>query len=111
VLDPADWVLEALSTVAPGTRQTPYCVEVAGPTIFGELRALDVLAKDSSVHRNSSGGGASAWFGPATGLRQLAIAARALADQPAGIISIAADLSGPLSQQVTLAILERRGDA
>lgn len=111
VLDPADWVLEALSAAAPGALSKPYCVEVAGPTIFGELRALDVLAKDASVHRNSSGGGALAWFGPATGLRQLSVAARALAGQPAGNISIAADLSGPLGQQVTLAILERGGDA
>lgn len=111
VLDPGDWVLEALSAAAPGARSTPYGVEVAGPTIFGELRALDVLARDASVLRNSSGGGALAWFGPATGLRQLAVAARALAGQPAGSMSIAADLSGPLSQHVTLAILERGGEA
>lgn len=110
VLDPADWVREALAAAARGSRAKPQCVEVAGPTLFGELRALDVLAQHASV-RNASGGGALAWFGPATGLRQLCAAARALDGRPAGSLSIAADLSGPLSQHVTLAVLECRGDA
>jgi acetyl-CoA acetyltransferase len=109
VLDPATWVREAVSLLKAETRPIPRCVEVAGPTLLGELRALEAIAADDGTPRNESGGGASAWFGPATGLRQIAFAAQALAGHPEGSIAIAADLSGPLSQHVTVAVLERSG--
>lgn len=109
VLDPATWVREAVSLLRAEGRPIPRCIEVAGPTLLGELRALAALAVDDGTPRNESGGGAAAWFGPATGLRQLAFAAHALTEQPAGSIAIAADLSGPLSQHVTVAVLERSG--
>lgn len=109
VLDPAVWVREAVSLLKTADR-TPHGVEVAAPTLLGELRALDILAMHERTQRNGSRGGAAAWFGPATGLRQIAFAAEALAGQPEGSISVAADLSGPLSQHVTVAVLERGGE-
>ncbi|MFO1085280.1 MAG: hypothetical protein U1E21_11990 [Reyranellaceae bacterium] len=110
VLDPAVWVREAVSLLKAADG-IPHDVEVAAPTVLGELRALDVLATQQRTRRNGSGGGAAAWFGPATGLRQIAFAAEALAGQPEGSVSVAADLSGPLSQHVTVALLERGSEA
>jgi len=110
-LDPALWVTEAMGACAQpdAMRMGDYvAVEVAGPTTIAEMRALAAIwaarADDASGGVMASGGGAAAHFGPATALRQIAIACATL-DRTDGM-GIVADLAGPMGQHTTLIALE-----
>lgn len=110
-LDPALWVDEAVAACAEpdSLRAGAFAaVEVAGPTTIAEMRALAALRADRiddpSGGVMASGGGAAAHFGPATALRQLAVACATLGGRPG--MGIVADLAGPMGQHTTLIALE-----
>lgn len=84
-------------------------VEASGPAAVTELAALRPVlacagwaATDQRV--NASGGGAMAFLGPATGLRHIALTARALAKREGRGIAI--DLAGPIGQAASVVVLE-----
>ena len=119
-LNPALWVLEAMRQMrdpAASGRARLSVVEAGATTPFCEVYALDPLLAAqqwalSDDRVNPSGGGASACFGPATGLARVIAAAEALGrknpgEDPAG--GMVLDLAGPLGQAVTVVHLERRG--
>lgn len=114
-LDTAAWVGEALAqfsdpaAVASGELDV---IEAAAPTPIAEARALGGvgpgLALEGGIF-NNSGGGASAHFGAATGLRQIAEASRMLMELRAAKTSatgLVLDLSGPLGQHATAILLQ-----
>ncbi|MGQ7793599.1 hypothetical protein ACUN0C_14410 [Faunimonas sp. B44] len=118
-LDPAEWVSEALGCL-PDTDDvdggSAGIVEAAAPTPAAEARALGALSTGSAqdiAGFNASGGGAVAYFGAATGLRQVAEASRALAakgtSRPSSALVL--DLAGPLGQHVTAIYLRAGGAA
>jgi hypothetical protein len=107
--DPGIWVNEAISALSWTSLGAPRgFIEVSGPTLTAELRGVDAIIGSGLVEcdaaaANGAGGGASAWFGPATGLR-------ALADRCAGSVTtgVFVDLAGPLGQHVTGLLIEQR---
>jgi hypothetical protein len=114
-LDTAAWVSEALADfsnpVAVGSWELDV-IEAAAPTPIAEARALGGVgpgfALDGSIF-NQSGGGASAHFGAATGLRQIAEACRILIEKRATKTSasgLVLDLCGPLGQHATAILLQ-----
>lgn len=111
-LDPAPWAMEAMAHCREPAKVAAVklaVVEAAGPTSICEARVLSALvdhglAGSQIDHWNASGGGATAWFGPATALRQLAFAAtslRSIGSHAGGVL----DLAGPLGQHVTFILL------
>ena len=110
-LDPALWVHEAMARTARVNRDLAV-VEIGGPTAVCEFAALaqiisatDMLPTDGRL--NASGGGATTFFGPATGLRHIAAVARALgANLGTGL---AIDLAGPIGQATSVIKLEGLG--
>lgn len=114
-LDTATWVREALAGLSdPGVANSGEfdVVEAAAPTPIAELRALVGVGSGSARCGdmvNRSGGGASAHFGAATGLRQIAEASRILMEMrqaKASARGLALDLSGPLGQHATAILLQ-----
>jgi hypothetical protein len=110
-LDPGGWIAAAMSGLDGAAGDRLAMVEACGPAAVVELAALrPVLARagwgavDDRV--NASGGGAAAFFGPATGLRHIALAARALAGRKG--LGIAIDLAGPIGQAASVFVLEGR---
>jgi len=106
-LDPAVWVGEAIEHI-PLAASEFVAVEVAGPTSICEAAALkSILSRigwrldDSRV--NVSGGGAFCFFGPATGLRQIAHLAKTISGRAAAGVAI--DLAGPIGQLTTVVAL------
>jgi hypothetical protein len=108
-LDPAAWVSAAMDGMENLAENNLAVIEACAPAPVIEFAALrTVLARAGwrPVHDqvNASGGGASAFFGPATGLRQIARAALALAGSTnAGLVI---DLAGPIGQATTVVALE-----
>jgi len=95
-LDPAAWVADAI-----GPLSTPLdVVEISAPTPVCEARAGMTLAGEI----NPSGGGATAYFGIATGLKRVAAAASALRGGQFGKVI---DLAGPIGQALTVVSLDR----
>lgn len=119
--DPADWVGEAVSSLSAtcsGNASGRGFIETSGSSFWAELRAVAAAAGSGLVDcpaasANAAGGGAAAWFGPATGLRALAQlsgrAPREAAD--AGGDGLFVDLAGPLGQLVTTILVQRRSAA
>jgi hypothetical protein len=110
-LDPGGWVSAAMPRLDEVAGEELSAVETCGPAPVTEIAALrPVLAraawKATDDRINASGGGAAAFFGPATGLRHIALAARALARR-AGT-GIAIDLAGPIGQAASVVVLEGR---
>jgi hypothetical protein len=116
-LDTAEWVKEAISAMSgPGhTDGAEFTViEAAAPTPIAEARALSALgfASDSDQGKfNPSGGGATAHFGQATALRQIAETSRRLAAgskrssrRPSK--GLVLDLTGPAGQHTTAIMLQ-----
>lgn len=110
-LDTAAWAKEAISSLSASDVDAAV-VEVSAPTAIAESRAFSGagVSKDFDSSRfNASGGGATAYFGAATGLRQVAAASRALADidsanGPAS--GLVLDMTGPLGQHATAILLQ-----
>lgn len=115
-LDPERWVGAArLAMRSPRslTRGNLVAVGVSGPTIMCELLALSGLVAELSwsctdPRINPLGGGASAYFGPATGLYQLCATASVLRRSDEGSVATIVDLGGPIGQAVTIVSLGRR---
>jgi hypothetical protein len=110
-LDPGMWVEEAMARVADAVVGNLAIVEVGGPTAVCEIAALAPIFsgtgwRPTDGRVNPSGGGAAAFFGPATGLRHIATVFRTLAARPGAGISI--DLAGPIGQATTVIALETR---
>lgn len=119
-MDPALWIQDAFEhrrdeKLRP--QHDPVLVEASATTPFCEARAVKgFLAKQKWIVEeaciNSSGGGAAAYFGPATGLHGLVVASKFFlegkrsADPAFGVF---VDLAGPIGQAATVAILEARG--
>ena len=121
-MDPADWVREAISGFSSsGSKGAPRrgFIEASGSTSLAELRAIAAsidsgLVDCEAATANRRGGGATAWFGPATGLRALAALCRDLLTEDAGDepdAGLFVDLAGPLGQHVTSIFVERRSAA
>jgi hypothetical protein len=111
-LDPAVWVSSAMAGMTTLAADTLAVIELSGPSAVTELAALrQILARagwppgDDRV--NASGGGASAFFGPATGLRHIAYAARSLSGGKGKGLAI--DLAGPIGQATSVIGLEETG--
>jgi hypothetical protein len=111
-IDPADWVASAMAGMMALAEDTLTVVESSGPSAVTEFAALrQILARagwrpgDDRI--NASGGGASAFFGPATGLRHIACAARALSGGKGRGLAI--DLAGPIGQATSVVALEGTG--
>lgn len=121
-MDAADWVKEAISALSGSRSREPRprgFIETSGSNVCAEMRAMaaaldaDLVACEAGS-ANSKGGGAMAWFGPATGLRALAAMCKGLLAQGAAAESAAGlfvDLAGPLGQHVTSMFIERRSPA
>ena len=121
-LDPADWVNEAISGFSKAQLKdvsSQGFIEVSGSNICAEIRGIAASAETGLVNcdaesANGKGGGASAWFGPATGLRSLV---KLYEDRLAGGAShepdrgLFVELAGPLGQHVTSLLIERRSMA
>jgi hypothetical protein len=112
-LDPAEWVKEALSAMSDPdrTQQAEFTViEAAAPTPIAEARALSALGFATNFDRakfNPSGGGATAHFGQATALRQIAETSRRLAAGSKGSSKgLVLDLTGPAGQHTTAIMLQ-----
>jgi len=124
-LDPQAWVGSALEGLARAgdwrqrVRHELDALEACAPSAACELRAmqplLEAAAWDAADPRiNRGGGGAAAWFGPATGLHSLAQAHRALrraARDGRGALAAVLDLAGPIGQATTAILLRQGGDA
>ena len=114
-LDPAAWAAEAIAGLSdPAARGSSFdVVEAAAPTPAAEVRALAAVGSWSpgSHAMNRSGGGASAHFGAATGLRQIAEASRSLAQAGPDAKGLVLDLAGPIGQHATAILLQSRGNA
>lgn len=116
--DPAAWVREAISGFSGARAKESAArgfIEVSGSSICAELRGIVASVESGLVDcdgssANSMGGGAAAWFGPATGLRALAMLCGdgEARDRDAGLF---VDLAGPLGQHVTSIFIERRSEA
>ena len=103
-LDPAIWVHEASQHVDHAAEALAV-VEAGGPSAFCELAALAPILDSAGLQPldprvNATGGGATAFFGPATGLRHIAAVADQLADTSTSGIAI--DLAGPIGQATTV---------
>ncbi len=115
--DPAVWTSEALgSFVRGGASSQDGFVEVSGTTPCAELRAISAVLGSESVvgagDSNRTGGGAAAWFGPATGLRAFAELFRMHSATDRGEAhGVFVDLAGPLGQLVTALRIEKRSAA
>lgn len=119
-LDPAGWVGEALMCLT-GTRSRTApasgFIEVSGSSSCAEMRAIAASAESGLTactpdRANEAGGGAAAWFGPATGLRSFAeLCGRRLRDAEGDASGVFVDLAGPLSQLVTTILIEQRSAA
>jgi hypothetical protein len=116
-LDTAEWVKEALSAMSGPDRVDEAglsVIEAAAPTPIAEARALSALgfsAGSDQARFNPSGGGATAHFGQATALRQIAETSRRLAagsKGPSGSSSkgLVLDLTGPAGQHTTAIMLQ-----
>jgi hypothetical protein len=108
-LDPGGWISAAMAGMADAAGDGLAAVEACGPAAVTEVAALRPVlvhaswtAADDRV--NASGGGAAAFFGPATGLRHIARVARALAQRRGRGIAI--DLAGPIGQAASVVVLE-----
>ena len=114
--DPAGWVREALTGFAsarPKKQLSQGFIEVSGPTSWAELRGIAGAVEAgyvdcSAASANSTGGGAAAWFGPATGIRALA-RLHGRMDRTTPDRGLFVDLAGPLGQHVTGMLIERSG--
>lgn len=111
-LDPAGWVSDALTWIDVAAPGDLAAVEAGGPTAVCEIAALaPVLStagwKATDCRVNAAGGGATAFFGPATGLRHIAAVANALAGKSGNGIAI--DLAGPIGQATTVVALQGTG--
>jgi len=106
-LDTAVWAKEAVSSLS-GADGDVAVVEASAPTAIAESRAFSgagVSKNFDSRRFNASGGGATAYFGAATGLRQVAAASRALAGiGPAS--GLVLDMTGPAGQHATAILLQ-----
>ena len=108
-LDPAVWVREAVERIGHTFDEDLAAVEAGGPSALCEVAALAPIL-DSAGWRpldprvNATGGGAMAFFGPATGLRHIIAVADALADTSGSGIAI--DLAGPIGQATTVVALQ-----
>lgn len=114
VLDPAGWVQEVATALSPAVAGRAGGIEVSGPTLCAELRGIagaceaGVVASNANA-ANAVGGGAAAWFGPATGLAGLArVWAGPSRSAAEGDAHLFIDLAGPLGQHVTGLLIERR---
>lgn len=121
-LDPSEWVNEAISgfsAAQPKDTAPRGFIEVSGSNICAEMRGIVAsveagLVDCAAAAANDTGGGASAWFGPATGLRTLVkLYEDRLADGASGGADsgLFVDLAGPLGQHVTCVLIERRSMA
>ena len=120
-IDPAIWVKEAIAGFSRKPSQAPArgFIEASGSNTPAEMRAVAALLDAGFIgcdaaSANGKGGGAMAWFGPATSLRALAeLCGELLAKGPArkSDAGIFVDLAGPLGQHVTTMFLERRSPA
>lgn len=111
-LDPAVWVSDALAGMHVAAQGDLAVVEAGGPTTVCEIAALTPILStvgwepnDSRV--NATGGGATAFFGPATGLRHFAAVANGLVGKSGNGIAI--DLAGPIGQATTVVALQGTG--
>lgn len=117
--DPALWVSEAVerfSKARAGAAAPSGLIEVGGSTVEIEMRAIATLLRTGLVRcgtdaANRTGGGAMAWFGPASGLRVLAEMWALMSTERDRDAALFADLAGPLGQHVTTVLLERRSEA
>jgi hypothetical protein len=108
-LDPAVWVDEARAQTGATVRGDLAVVEAGGPTAVCEVAALLPVLSAAGWqpvdHRvNARGGGATNFFGPATGLRNVAAVANMLAGKSGNGIAI--DLAGPIGQATTVITLQ-----
>lgn len=128
-LDPERWVATAAAAMRRPERLegvAPVAVEVCGPTALAEATAVDGLLgrwgwPGTDPRVNATGGGSLAFYGPATGLRQVVGAVAALraggampslpapdagrsAEGPATAVVV--DLAGPIGQATTVIVLE-----
>lgn len=108
-LDPGRWVSATMANMAALAEGRVTAIEASAPALVTELAALrPVVARvgwpavDDRI--NASGGGASAFFGPATGLRHICIAARAVSDRKG--VALAIDLAGPIGQAASVIAFE-----
>jgi acetyl-CoA acetyltransferase len=117
-LDPGRWVAEALRQLRDPSKHDGLSVVEAGATApFCEVYALEpvLAAQQWTLNHdrvNPSGGGASACFGPATGLARVIAVAQALGGRNPGggpVSGMVLDLAGPLGQAVTAIRLQQRG--
>jgi hypothetical protein len=111
-LDPGIWVTEALARIRDHATADLAAVETCGPSTACEMAASAPLLAEASwqgtdARVNASGGGANAYFGPATGLRHIARVATALKERSGSGIAI--DLAGPIGQATTVVALRGRG--
>jgi hypothetical protein len=110
-LDPSRWVAAAQAAMRrrdADELESIRDVEICGPTCLVEMLAatelLSTLGWDSSDLRvNPSGGGALAYFGPATGLRSVVSACSSLrAATSLSSRAVVIDLGGPIGQASTV---------
>jgi hypothetical protein len=111
-LDPAGWVRSAIAAMRDGSILSGAAVrvlEIGGPTPLCEYAALPgVTTKDwdtKDIALNASGGGAVAFFGPATGLHRIIAAADGLTGTTSGSVAGVVDLAGPIGQAVSVIAL------
>lgn len=117
-LDPAGWVTVAQAGMRePGLLEKvdPVAVEVCGPSQLVEAAAISGLLEhwgwqEADARVNRTGGGATAYFGPATGLRQIVSATTELRANPesSGASAVVVDLGGPIGQATTVLVVDRR---
>jgi hypothetical protein len=109
-LDPAGWAKETVAALG-GKAAAFGVLEAAAPTPAAEARALGAVSPAGDRLRfNRSGGGAAAWFGAATGLRQVAEASRSLA-AGAAASGLVLDMAGPIGQHMTAILIEAGASA
>lgn len=118
-LDPALWVGEAIAELRAERGANPSgngFIEVSGSSACAEMRAIAAsvasgLTACGSERANGTGGGAAAWYGPATGLRGFADLCRLRLRDADAANGIFVDLAGPLGQLVTTVLIEQRSVA
>jgi acetyl-CoA acetyltransferase len=108
-LDPAAWVSAAMANLKHPAHDRLSVIEACGPAAVTEFAALrEILTcsrwRSDDDRVNASGGGAAAFFGPATGLRHIARAAQALSGGRNTALAI--DLAGPIGQATSVIVLE-----
>ncbi len=116
-LDPMRWVERAIAAMQDSDAFFGHrlaVIETSAPTSFCEVAAMRSLLKTrqwnaTDPRMNPSGGGAAAWFGPATGLQRVVSAVESLrhecASQPRADGAVV-DMAGPIGQAVTVVALE-----